>query len=137
MNQNNIFVDTNVLIGNFANIQNDKQALKYLYELKGKCLFTSTLAIAQLVSVFQKTKPNEEIKTIVKKIQAKFDLLSFVESDITKAIEISTTDIEDNIQYIIGLKKKCFYFVTNNTKDYRDFADIIVLPPEEIRAIPR
>ena len=137
MNQNNIFVDTNVLIGNFANIQNDKQALKYLYELKGKRLFTSTLAIAQLVSVFQKTKPNEEIKTIVKKIQAKFDLLSFVESDITKAIEISTTDIEDNIQYIIGLKKKCFYFVTNNTKDYRDFADIIVLPPEEIRAIPR
>lgn len=137
MKANHIFIDTNVLIGNFANRQDDKKALQYLFELKGKRLFTSTLAIAQLVSVFQKTKTNQEIIAIVKKIQAKFQLLSFVDNDITKAIEIPTTDIEDNIQYIISLKKQCFYFVTNNIKDYKEFADIQVLAPNKIRAIPR
>jgi len=137
MNDNHIFVDTNVLIGSFINLKNDKNALSYLFELQGKRLFTSTLAVAQLVSVFQKKKTNTEIKQIIRSIQAKFELLSFVDNDITKSITIDAADIEDNIQYVISLKKKCFYFVTNNTKDYKYFADIKVLDPKQIRAIPR
>ena len=137
MNSNNIFVDTNVLIGFHANRQNDKSALKYLFELQGKRLFTSTLAIAQLVSVFQKKKTNTEIKKIVKGIQAKFELLSFVEDDVTRSLDISTSDIEDNMQYVISLKRKCFYFITNNVKDYRYFANIKVLEPKQIRTIQR
>ena len=137
MTANHIFVDTNVLIGFFINLKNDKSALNYLFELHGKRLFTSTLAVAQLVSVFQKKKTNAEIKKIIKSIQAKFEILSFVDSDITKAVAIEASDIEDNIQYVISSKKKCFYFVTNNTKDYTYFADIKVLDPKQIRAIPR
>ena len=124
-------------IGFHINLKNDKNALNYLFELQGKRLFTSTLAVAQLISVFQKKKTNTEIKKIVKAIQAKFEVLSFVDDDITQAVDVAAADIEDNIQYIISLKKKCFYFITNNTKDYKYFADIKVLEPKQIRAIPR
>ena len=57
MNANHIFVDTNVLIGFFINLNNDKSALNYLFELHGKRLFTSTLAVAQVVSVFLRAIP--------------------------------------------------------------------------------
>ena len=63
--------------------------------------------------------------------------ISFVESDINNALNIESSDIEDNIQYAISLKKKCFYFITNNQKDYKYFSNITVLIPQKIRAIPR
>lgn len=136
MNVNNIFVDTNVLIGYYADKQLDIRALNYLYSLRGKRLYTSTLAVAQLVSTFQKRKTNAEIKEIVKYIQTKFSLLSFVDEDVTKALKLATADIEDNIQYVISSKMKCFYFITNNIKDYKDFTNIEVLNSKEIRNMP-
>ena len=46
-------------------------------------------------------------------------------------------DIEDNMQYIVSKKMKCYTFVTNNVKDYRVFGDIQVLKPENVKMIPR
>lgn len=136
-NENHIFIDTNVLIGCYSNIEADKLAITYLYSLKGKRLYTSSLAIAQLVSVFQKIKSNEEIKDIINKIRHKINILSFVEKDIESALTYDNTDIEDNIQYVISNKQKCLYFVTNNKKDYRRFNQIDVIDSTQIRVIRR
>ncbi|MDD3405919.1 MAG: type II toxin-antitoxin system VapC family toxin [Paludibacteraceae bacterium] len=135
MNHNHIFVDTNVLIGAYSNRQNDKLCLQYIYSLKGKKLYTSTLSIAQLVSVFQKTKANEEIKTIVRSIIQKFTVIGFVQNDIEQSMMFIQSDMEDNIQYVISGKMKCFHFVTNNIKDYNNFYNINVLKPQNIRKI--
>ena len=43
--------------------------------------------------------------------------------------------MEDNIQYIISSKAKCFYFVTNNKKDYDKLSNINVVIPSKIRQI--
>lgn len=137
MNKHNIFVDTNVLIGAYSAIQKDEHCLKYLYSLTGKRLFTSSLSIAQLVSVFQKRKTNEEIKQIVKKILAKFTIISFEKKDIETAITYDGSDIEDNIQYVISGKFNCFYFVTNNIKDYNKLGRIFPVPPSKIALIKR
>ena len=134
-NVNHIFVDTNVLIGAFMNIDADKRCLHYLYSLKGKKLYTSSLSVAQLVSVFQKSKQNTEIKDIVKNIIQKFDILGFIEKDIENSLELDTADMEDNIQYVISQKAGCFYFITNNTKDYNKFLTINTLKPFQIRTI--
>jgi predicted nucleic acid-binding protein len=133
----NIFVDTNVLIGAYLDKEKDKNCLSYLYSLTGKRLFISSLSVAQLVSVFQKKKSNNEIKTIAKQLLAKFTVLSFSDIDIRDAIALKGTDIEDNIQYVISKKHKCLRFITNNVKDYTNFVDIEVIIPQNIRLIKK
>lgn len=133
-NIHNIFIDTNVFIGAYANIKTDEKALRFLYSLKGKRLFTSSLAIAQLASVFQKKKPNAQIKNIIKEICHRVNILSFSEKDIQEALKIERSDIEDNIQYVISSKMKCGIIVTNNTKDFKNFF-ITPIKPQAITSV--
>ena len=67
VNPNHIFVDTNVLIGGYSGdpcFQKDAECLHYLFSLKGKRLYISTLSVAQLISTYQKRKSNDEIRRI-------------------------------------------------------------------------
>jgi predicted nucleic acid-binding protein len=134
LNPYNIFVDTNILIGAFSDKQQDKKCLEYLYSLKGKYLFISTLSVAQLVSVFQKRKTNEVIKNIVRTLIAKFTIVEFSKTDIENSLNFAFSDMEDNIQYVISKKMKCAYFVTNNRKDYLSF-NLNVINPRQVRSI--
>lgn len=135
MNANHIFVDTNVLIGWWAGIKADADCLKYLFSLRGKRLYISSLSVAQFVALFQKTKPNTEIANAVKALLAKFNVIAFAEKDIVASLEISNRDMEDNIQYVLSSKAKCFHFVTNNKKDYNKLTNINVVIPSKVRQI--
>lgn len=135
MNGNHIFVDTNVIIGYWAGVEDDCRCLKYLFSLRGKRLYTSALSVAQFVSVFQKTKPNSEIRKAVHDILAKFTIISFSEKDIAESLEITNLDMEDNIQYVISRKARCFHFVTNNKRDFSNLTNINVVKPSQIRQI--
>ena len=101
MDSNRIFVDTNVIIGAWAGNADDDRCLKYLFSLKGKRLYISTLSIAQFVSVYQKKRTNEEIRKQVKYLLSKFNLVGFAEKDVEVAIDEASHDIEDNIQYVL------------------------------------
>ncbi len=145
-NSNNIFVDTNILIGYYTNQKQDVEALNYLYSLKGKKLFVSSLSILQLVAFFQnkkltskiannlKIKSRKDLIEAIKLIQHRFHVLSCSNEDITEAIRLETPDVEDNVQYVIGGKMKCFYYITNNIKDYQ-FININAISPTNIRLI--
>lgn len=135
MNQNHIFVDTNVLIGAWSGRTSDVLCLQYLFSLKGKRLYSSTLSIAQFISVFQKKRSNDEIRKRVKYLQTKFNLISFTETDVTKAIDEVSPDIEDNIQYVLCRKMNCLHFITNNIKDYSGYFLLNVLKPNQSRQI--
>ncbi len=67
----------------------------------------------------------------------KFKIISFVDEDIKTALHLKGTDIEDNMQYAMAKKLKCFHFVTNNVKDYNLFDNIDVVLPAQIRKIDR
>jgi hypothetical protein len=67
----------------------------------------------------------------------KFKIISFVEEDIKTALNLKGTDVEDNIQYSLSKKLKCYWFITNNIKDYNSFMDIDVLLPTQVRKIAR
>jgi len=136
-NENHIFLDTNILIGAYSGNLIDKKCLQYLFSLTGKQLYISTLSVAQLVSVFQKKQTNLQIRKIVKDLIAKFTFIGFSDKDVEKSLEFEGTDMEDNIQYVISRKFKCFWFVTNNKKDYGDFSNIEVLTSDKIRDIPK
>ena len=135
MNGNHIFVDTNVLIGWWVGNQDDANCLKYLFSLRGKRLYTSALRMAQFVSVLQKTESNANIRKAVNSLVAKFKIISFTEKDLVESLEVANLDMEDNIQYIISSKARCFHFVTNNKKDYDKLSNINVVIPSKIRQI--
>ena len=135
-----IFVDTNVLIGGYsgdARFQKDSACLHYLFSLSGRRLFISSLSIAQLVSVYQKKKTNEEIANLVREIQHRFTVIDFTNRDVDAALVETGADIEDNIQYVVAMKQKCSIIITNNFKDYRLFQNIHAIRPERVRAIPQ
>lgn len=137
-NPNHIFVDTNVLVGGYsgdARFQKDADCLHYLYSLTGKRLYISTLSVAQLISMFQKKKKNDEIVRIVRDLQHRFTVIDFTNRDIDAALVETGSDIEDNVQYVLARKQKCNVIITNNFKDYRLFFNIRVIKPERVRSI--
>ena len=139
-NPNHVFVDTNVLIGAYsgdARYQTDSDCLHYLYSIVGKRLYISTLSVAQLISVYQKKKTNEEIARIVRDLQHRFNIVNFTSNDIDAALEETGADIEDNIQFVLAKKQKCLIIVTNNYKDYRSFRSIRAIMPSRVRIIPQ
>lgn len=136
MNKNHIFIDTNILVGAYSGKEADRQCLQYLFSLTGKTLFVSALSVSQFVSVMQKKYDNQQIREWVKYFLLKFNIVSFQREDIEKSLLYENTDMEDNIQYVLGQKTKCFYFVTNNTRDYK-FINISALKPLEVRTIKR
>ena len=71
----------------------------------------------------------------MKFLLAKFNIIGFTEKDIVASLEESNIDMEDNIQYVISSKAKCFHFVTNNKRDYDKFTSINVVIPSKIRQI--
>ena len=139
LNPNHIFVDTNVLIGAYSGdvrFQADSDCLHYLCSVTGKRLYTSTLSVAQLISVYQKKKTNEEIARVVRDLQHRFNIINFTSNDIDAALEETGADIEDNIQFVLAKKQKCLIIVTNNYKDYRSFRSIHAIMPSRVRIIP-
>ncbi|MCQ2319680.1 MAG: PIN domain-containing protein [Bacteroidales bacterium] len=136
-NPNNIFIDTNVLIGAGRSLKKDTDCIHYLLSLNGKRLFISSLSFAQYVSVFQKRETNDNLKKKAKELLDRFNVLSFTEEDAKESLVESGGDLEDNIQHVISRKMKCGIFITNNVKDYRVFSGITVISPADVRAIRR
>ena len=140
-NKDNIFVDTNVLIGAFAGFDKDKKCLDYLFssriQKKKKRLYISSLSIAQFVATFQRRKVDDiKIRKHVKYLQSKFNVIEFTEKDIDEALMFELIDMEDAMQFVLGTKLKCLYFVTNNIKDYNNLINIIpVKPSQEVAKI--
>ena len=139
-NSNHIFVDTNVLVGGYsgdAKFQKDDDCLRYLFSLTGKRLYISSLSVAQLISVYQKRKSNAEITAVVRDLQHRFNIIDFTAKDIDAALKETGADIEDNVQFVLAKKQKCYIVVTNNYKDYRFLQGIEVLRPAKVRKIPQ
>ncbi len=138
LNKNNIFIDTNILIGAYSNDKNfddEKRCWKYLSTIKGKNVYVSSLSIAQFVSVFQHRKDNNSIKKDVKNILAKVDVIEFTKQDIEKSLKFKQHDLEDNIQYVLAEKLKCGIFVTQNKKDYSSYLSTTVITANDYKAI--
>ena len=144
-NLNRIFVDTNVLVGGYSGdvrFQKDADCLHNLYSLTGKRLYVSSLSVAQLISVYQKKKKNDEIVRIVRDLQHRFNIVDFTNRDIDAALIENGGDIEEDdgehqssVQYVLARKQKCSVIITNNFKDYRLFFNLRVIKPERVRTI--
>ena len=136
LNPNHVFVDTNVLNGAYLNKPADVECLQYLFSLNGKRLFISSLSIGQFVAFFQKRFTNEKIKEIIRYFFTKFTIVEFNDQDIQKSLLFEYSDLEDVMQYVVGTKLKCFYFVSND-KHFATFLNVSALKSSEIRSIKK
>jgi len=136
LTKNHIFVDTNVLNGFYLNIKADVECLKFLFSMNSKRLFISSLSIGQFVAFFQKKMANAKIKEIIRYLATKFTIVDFGEQDIQKSLLFPYSDMEDTMQYVIGTKMKCYYFVTND-KGFATFINIKAVKPAQIRCIKK
>jgi predicted nucleic acid-binding protein len=136
MNKNHIFVDSNILIGAYVSKQQaDIDCLKYLFSLKGKKLYTSSLNIIHLISFLKNREKNDSIKKNVQYLLTKFSVISVQEKDIVNALDLDMPDMEDNVQYVISGKFKCYFFVTNNVRDFSLFSNIKTINSMFVRSI--
>lgn len=133
-----IYIDTNVLIGNFRKVKADVLAIDYLFKLRDYELYTSTLAISQTISTLQGKRKDkayrQEIINYIKRLKHKIKLIGFAAGDLDVALELDNTDLEDNIQFVLGQKMSCYTYVTNNIKDFR-YNTVAVIEPAYIRSI--
>lgn len=133
----NVFVDANVLIGAFRGLKNDVYAMEYLKKIPQLRLYTSSLAVAQMIAACQ-LKGNKErymkLKEAVESITKRFSIISCSGKDIEQSLLMEQPDMEDNLQYVMGERMKCTHYVTNNKKDFL-FANATIIPSKKIRLI--
>lgn len=133
-----LYIDTNVLIGCFRNQKADVQAMEYMFKLKDCELYTSALAISQTISTIQGKRRDpmfrKKIIDFVIDIMHKIHVIGLAATDISAALELPNIDIEDNIQFIVGEKQRCYIYVTNNQKDFK-YNNVIIVSPRYIRSV--
>ena len=134
-----IYIDTNVLRNFFTGQTADVECLKFIFSVRRKeKLFTSTLAVVQALSGLQKSNRNrkgftkEKVIEISKYISQKISLIDFSERDFYKGIALESEDVEDNIHYFLSQKKNCNLIITNDTKGFSNFYNIIALKPKQL-----
>jgi predicted nucleic acid-binding protein len=130
---NYIFIDTNIFIYAFTGNKKAEKCLDYLKKLEKRKLFTSSFCIGTMISALQKTKgarkklPKKEIIDICSQKLSKINILPFSKADIINSFSHEGLDMEDNIQYEIGSKAKCYYYITADSKGFGDYNNIQVL----------
>lgn len=133
-----LYIDTNVLIGCFRNQKADVQAMDYMFKLKDFELYTSTLAVSQTISTLQGRRKDpifrKQIIDFVNGLMHKIHVVGLSATDISAALELPNIDIEDNIQFIVGEKQRCYIYVTNNQKDFK-YNNVSIVSPRYIRSI--
>jgi len=136
-----IFIDTNILInaytGKYTNKTYFKKCLDYIFRLDNAKIYTSANAMIVMFSKLQKKCGNrpaiskQNIEIYYHSLLNKIEILDCTKKDIDNSIKLNFIDMEDNYQYIVGKKVNCNVFITENTKDFKYFTDILVVNPKK------
>jgi predicted nucleic acid-binding protein len=139
-----IYVDTNVLVNFCTGQQDDVACLQYLFSKKRKeTLFISALALIQTASQLQKSTKKRKALSREKVIEflnffiIKFTVLDLAKKDVSDSLLLKNNDLEDNVHFFISQKQKCARIITNNIRDFAQFAGIEALKPSNFALIKK
>lgn len=143
-NPTHVFVDTNVLINDFLYRSEANEAGKKAYNAlvylrsQQKQTFIASFSILQFIATFQRRIAFEDLSKEIQRFVSHHTVIELTTQDIINGINTvsnETPDLEDCIQYTLSQKLKCFYILTNNTRDFQHFANIVMVTPKKHRAI--
>lgn len=124
---NKLFLDTNFVINYFVreDFQGDSEKLMTIGRKAGTQFFISFLTIANFAYIMRKMQP-EELKSLIRRICESFIVISNTEMQIQRALELSSKDFEDSLQYQAAVDAGCDCLITRNEKDF-SFSSIPVM----------
>ncbi len=144
--ENKVFIDTNCLIsyigakyGIYKDKNHNTAAIQYLCKQHGKQLYISSLAVAQVTATLQRRLNSKDLQKELHNLIQHFKVIDFTIEDIKTALRYKKLheegmDIEDLYQYVMSLKLKCLYIMTNNTKDFSPLVQIRSFKPKDVRS---
>ena len=126
---NRVFIDTNIFIDYIEN-REDADVAQEIFNLAAKgeiSLHASTLTFANMAYVIKKKRTREEVRYILDYFEHETDVLPMDKVQLRSAIQLPCKDFEDMLQYQCALAGHCDIIVTNNTRDFTEFAQIPVM----------
>lgn len=139
-----IFIDTNILINDIMfrrfdrpTGKNSSLALDYLVRVARRETFIASFSIVQVLSTLERARIAQNIiREEIQHILTKHTIINFTEKDIQAALDdYIDLDIEDTFQFVVSQKTRCQYIVTENIRDFRNFQNVRIVRPKEIRRI--
>jgi predicted nucleic acid-binding protein len=130
-----LYIDANVLRNYCTGQAADIDCLNFLFDKrKPNRLFTSSLAVAQALSGFQKKKHISKDDVLRKGLffNEKMTIIDFSDKDMLSSFEQSGIDVEDNMHYVLSKKKNCTVIVTNDKTGFSTFRDVVVVKPTKL-----
>lgn len=128
-----LFLDTNILLD--AALQRDRSA--YARQLLQWCddgliwLCASSLTYANIAYILR-NHPKEEMYQCLRMLREGIEVISLDSNCLDAALAQIVGDFEDMLQYQCALAADCDAVITNNIKDFREFAQIPVYGSAEI-----
>ncbi len=122
-----LFLDTNFVIDYFVreDFQGDSEKLITIEKRARTQFFISYLTIANFAYIMRKMD-SEELKSLIRQICKSFIVISNTEAQIQRALELSSKDFEDTLQYQAALDAGCECIISRNEKDF-SFSTIPVM----------
>jgi len=129
-----IFVDTNIFIDILQQRDVFCEDSSLVYKLCENNMiegYIAPITINNIHYICRKTNKVEMIKSFLFDISVYFNIATMNEETIKKANYLPINDYEESLQYAMALQIGCEYFVTRNTKDFKNASHIKVLSPSE------
>ncbi len=99
-------------------------------------LYVASFSLVQVISTLSRARQTDAtIREELYRILSHFELVNLSEADIAAALALQGRDLEDVLQYAICRKAKCALLLTDNVKDFREFAEVRSVAPDKIRTV--
>lgn len=128
-----IFLDTNILLDAVLPRDFSSQAVQLLQWCDEGLitLCASSLTYANMAYILRK-HPNEEKYQYLRMLRQGIEVISLDSNCLDQALSVIVDDFEDMLQYQCALSAGCEAIVTNNIKDFEEFAKIPLYTSVEI-----
>lgn len=135
---NHLFLDTNVIVDMLADREGcDDMVYLLSLEKEGKIrLSTSVLSYANILYIMRRSDKSQ-VKLNLLKLLEQIYALPMDCQQLTEALDMDASDVEDSIQYRCALAAGCDFILTRNLKHYRGFdcSQVTILSPQQYIAI--
>jgi predicted nucleic acid-binding protein len=115
-----IFVDTNIFLDLILKRDDYGNAL-LLFNAIEKRFFSAVVADITILNIdYIAKKQVKDVKDFLSIINSNFQIVGASNKEITQALDITNSDLEDNLQYVLAKESSCSVIITNDKLFYTD-----------------
>jgi predicted nucleic acid-binding protein len=120
-----LFIDTNIFLDLLLKRDNYKDSLKTINSIVDGKYEAVVLDITILNIDYVAKKQVKNIRDFLKLVTQYFVIIGATNIEITQALELKNSDLEDNLQYISALKSSCDIIISNDKNFYSHKLEVL------------